>query len=361
VTTTTNGTTDATTTSATTSARAVLTRQEVLDLARAAHQAPSIHNTQPWLLLARPDGLDVLEDTRRALPGADPHGRERLVSCGAALYNAEVALARRGRTPAVTLLPDGDGGPRLASLRAGAPAPVTPELEALHRAIGERRTHRRIFMASGSSEHHLPALHAAVAPLQVRLAVLPAALRPAFARLTWQAAQRQVADEAVRDDLAEWTRPGRDGDGVPARSLGTAPFPVDGLLTRTRPAGEEPPAWVTDDLGQGTVAVLLTGRDGRRDWLRAGRALEALLLAATRAGLVASFIGQAVQRPDTREGLGQLLGTPGHPQVVLRIGEPLVDVPATPRRPLGEVLVDASPDVPPSVLPVVRPVPTRRD
>jgi hypothetical protein len=195
-------------------------------------------------------------------------------------------------------------------------------------------------MASRSSEQHVPALHAAVRPLGVRLAVLPAASRTAFARLVWQAAQRLVADEAVRGDLDEWTRPGRAGDGVPPRSQGTAPFPVDGLLTRTRPSGEEPPSWVSEDLAQGTVAVLLTPGDTRRDWLQAGRALEALLLTATAAGLVASFLGQAVQHAQACTRLAALLGESGHPQVVLRIGEPLVDVPATPRRPLAEVFVD---------------------
>ncbi len=318
-----------------------LTSQQVADLARAAHLAPSIHNTQPWLLLARPDGLDVVEDSRRALPGVDPRGRDRLVSCGAALRNAEVALARLGRTPVVTMLPDGDGAPRVASLRAGGPRPGTPEATALYAAISRRRTHRRIFMAARSVEPHVSALHAAVAPLGVRLAVLPAASRGAFARLVWQAAQRLVADEAVRGDLTEWTRPGRVGDGVPLRSQATAPFPVDGLLTHTRPSGEEPPPWVSEDLAQGTVAVLLTPGDTRLDWLKAGRALEALLLTATAAGLVASFIGQAVQDGLARTRLAELLGAGRHPQVVLRIGEPLVDVPATPRRPLPEVFVDA--------------------
>ena len=320
-----------------------LTAAEITDLARAAHLAPSIHNTQPWLLLARPDGLDVLEDPRRALPGVDPRGRDRLISCGAAVHNAEVALARSGRAPVVTVLPDGDGAPRVASLRAGAPRAVTPDVDALWRAVRQRRTHRRIFMATRSSEQHVPALHAAVRPLGVRLAVLPAASRGSFARLVWQAAQRLVADDAVRGDLDEWTRPDRTGDGVPLRSQATAGFPVDGLLTRTRPSGEEPPPWVSEDLAQGTVAVLLTPGDARRDWLQAGRALEALLLTATAAGLVASFLAPSVQDPLARTHLAALLGESGHAQVALRIGEPLVDVPPTPRRPLAEVFADLTP------------------
>jgi len=322
----------------TSTALPALTRQQILDLARAAHQAPSIHNSQPWRLRATADGLDLDEDPTRALRGVDPTGRERLISCGAAVYNAEVALARLGRSPLVTVLPDGSDSPRVAGLRAGTPSPPTPQIEDLYRAIWERRTHRRIFMASHSIDALLPALQQAVAPFGVRLAVVPASRRAAFAQLLWDAVQRQVHDEAAQEDLAEWTRPDRANDGIPAQSQATAPFPVDGLLTRTRPQSESAPAWVVDDLAQGTVVVLLTRRDDRRQWVQTGRGLEALLLHATVKGLVASFLNQAVQQADFRPLLVRLLGEVGHPQLVLRIGESLVSVPPTPRRPLGEVL-----------------------
>jgi hypothetical protein len=315
-----------------------LTRQQVLDLARAAHRAPSIHNTQPWQLVARPDGLDVLEDPARRLGRTDPSGRDRVLSCGAALRNAEVTLARLGHTPVTTLLPDGPAGERLAALRAGPARPSTPQVDGLYRAIWTRRTHRRIFMATRSIETLLPALVAAVAPFGSRLGVLRPARRARFAQIVWSAAQRQVRDEELRRELAEWTRPGRDVDGVPPHSQGTGPFPVDGLLTRTPPVTGTPPTWVLDDLAVGTVAVLVAPRDGRAEWLQAGRALENLLLTLTAAGLVASFLNQAVQQEEFRSALADAVDERGAPQVVLRIGEPLVGVPQTPRRPLGDVL-----------------------
>jgi hypothetical protein len=56
------------------------------------------------------------------------------------------------------------------------------------------------------------------------------------------------------------------------------------------------------------------------------------------AGLVATFADQATQDPRTRQELGEVLDVLGFPQVVLRLGHPLVDVPPTPRRPLEELL-----------------------
>jgi nitroreductase len=316
----------------------VMSRQQLLDLARAAHQAPSIHNSQPWRLRARDNGLDIHEDTSRGLPGTDPRGRDRLISCGAALRNAEIAMARLGHVAVTTLLPDGPDAPFLAALRAGPARRPSPEVERLYRAIPERRTHRRIYMASHSRDDLRPQLAAAVAPFGARLAVLEPGRRERFARIVWSAAQQQAQDDDKRRELREWTRPDRTDDGVPARSQGNAAFPVDGLLTRTPPPTETPPPWVEEDLANGTIAVLLVPRDGRTEWLQAGRALENLLLTLTAEGLVASFLNQAVQQEEFRPELAAVVGEVGAPQMVLRIGEPLVSVPRTPRRPLAEVL-----------------------
>jgi len=315
-------------------------RQQVVDLARAAHLAPSVHNSQPWRLRGRDDGLDLYEDTSRALPGTDPHGRERLISCGAAVRNAEIAMARLGHVPVTTLLPDGADGPLVAALRAGPARSPSPEIGRLYSAISRRRTHRRIYMASHGRDDLLPLLASAVTPFGARLAVLEAGMRARFARLVWSAAQQQARDDDRRRELREWTRAGRDGDGIPAGSQGSAPFPVDGLLTRTRPLTETPPPWVQEDLANGTIAVLFVPRDGRTEWLQAGRALENLLLTLTAEGLVASFVNQPVQQEAFRPELAAVVDQIGVPQMVLRVGEPLVTVPRTPRRPLADVLAD---------------------
>jgi type IV secretory pathway TrbD component len=227
----------------------------------------------------------------------------------------------------------------VAALRAGSVRTPSPETEDLYRAIARRRTHRRIFMAGHDRDDLLlPGLASAVVPFGARLAVLQPRQRERVARIIWSAAQQQARDDDKRRELQEWTRPGRDGDGVPPRSHGSAPFPIDGLLARTPPLTETPPAWVREDLANGTIAVLLVLREGREEWLQAGRALENLLLTVTAAGLAASFLNQAVEQEEFRPELAAVVEEPGVPQLVLRIGEPLVTVPPTPRRPLTDVL-----------------------
>ncbi|HEX9538097.1 MAG TPA: hypothetical protein VGA04_07980 [Streptosporangiaceae bacterium] len=74
----------------------------------AAVHAPSVHNTQPWRLSHGEQEISVHADSERRLRVADPHGREMMISCGAALFNIRVALRYLGFVPRVRVLPDPD-------------------------------------------------------------------------------------------------------------------------------------------------------------------------------------------------------------------------------------------------------------
>jgi hypothetical protein len=87
--------------------------------------------------------------------------------------------------------------------------------------------------------------------------------------------------------------------------------------------------------------VLLTRGDTRRDWLVAGQALERVLLAATARGLATSLLTQAAEVPSMRWLLRSSLG-PGQPHALIRLGYGPRG-PASPRRPVPDVLVFGSP------------------
>ena len=68
--------------------------------------APSIHNTQPWRFLLSGTSLEVHADWSRRLRVLDPRGRQLLISCGCAVFNARVALAAAGYDATVERWPD---------------------------------------------------------------------------------------------------------------------------------------------------------------------------------------------------------------------------------------------------------------
>src|SRR2546423_860927 len=107
--------------------------------------APSNHNSQPWLFGIGDGALRVRADRSRALPVVDPFDRELVISCGAALLNARLALRGLGYATTVEVLPDRSDPDLLACLHlAGRRVPTTADLQ-LVEAIPRRRTNRRPF------------------------------------------------------------------------------------------------------------------------------------------------------------------------------------------------------------------------
>jgi hypothetical protein len=92
------------------------------------------------------------------------------------------------------------------------------------------------------------------------------------------------------------------------------------------------------------LAVLATGGDSRSDWLRAGQALQRILLLACCHGVGGGLLGQAAAFPYRAQNAGYGLGGQ-HIQLVLRLG-PGLPAPVTQRRPVGDVLRIAATDQP---------------
>ena len=84
------------------------------------------------------------------------------------------------------------------------------------------------------------------------------------------------------------------------------------------------------------IAVLTTGGDGPADWLRAGQALQRVLLTAALYGISASFLNQPLDLRDIREHTDPWHRR-GHPQMIIRFGYGPA-VPRAPRRPAQELL-----------------------
>jgi len=74
--------------------------------AQDALQAPSVLNTQPWRWRIDADVLELHADRDRQLAVADPDGRLLLLSCGAALHHARLAMAAAGWSAQVRRLAD---------------------------------------------------------------------------------------------------------------------------------------------------------------------------------------------------------------------------------------------------------------
>ncbi|MGE5831069.1 MAG: nitroreductase, partial [Micromonosporaceae bacterium] len=99
----------------------------LVQAARLAGFAPSIHNTQPWHWRIDGSTMELLAEPTRQLAVTDPEGRMLTISCGAALHHVRVALAAEGWAVDVERVPDRDDRDLLARLDLAGTVPVAPE------------------------------------------------------------------------------------------------------------------------------------------------------------------------------------------------------------------------------------------
>jgi hypothetical protein len=125
--------------------RTTLTRAQWRDVLASAISAPSVLNTQPWSFTVRDNRVELHADKDRQLQVLDPHGRQLLMSCGAALLNLRLAIVQRTRDPGVRLLPEPTDPLHVATVTIGRSRTPTPDESELFAAIPRRRTNRRPF------------------------------------------------------------------------------------------------------------------------------------------------------------------------------------------------------------------------
>ena len=310
-------------------------RQLVRELLAAATAAPSMHNTQPWRFKVAPDAIELYADPQRTLPVGDPNGRAVHIACGAALFNLRLAAAAAGREPVIQLLPDPDRPLLLAAIRLAGPHRTTSDERELHAAITGRHTNRGPYSGRPVPPGVLAELTEAARAEGGILHVLDEEETSRVLYLARDAERDLLADPGYRGELATWAGGPRGQDGIPDSALAPRspdrPAPVREFAPgRPAPAGY---AWFEE---HPQLVVLSTPPGGRASWLRAGQALQRVLLTATGRGVSASPLTQPLETTDAwlvrdpRSGFED-------PQMILRIGYGL-PVPSAPRRPVPDVL-----------------------
>jgi len=298
--------------------------------------APSSHNTQPWFFRLSESAIDLCADRTRALPANDPEDRELTISCGCALMNLRIAAASAGLHVQVRLLPKPEELDLLARVSLSNQSDVDAEDAQLADFIETRRTYRKRFAPREVSASALDQLNEATKREGARLVpLLTEEVRQKIAALVAEGDVAQWANPSWRRELAAWMHPRRRGDGLTMPALAV---PVAQLVVRTFDMGGGVGA-KDRQLAEASplLAVLSTDSDHPRDWLLAGQALQRTLLIGCRQGLQASYLNQPVQVASLRPKL-QTLVRAGFPQILLRIGYPVEEIPPAPRRALDDVI-----------------------
>jgi hypothetical protein len=307
--------------------------------------APSVHNTQPWRFVIGKGVLEVHADWTRKLRVLDPTGRQLLISCGCALFNVRVALAAAGYDATVDRSPDPIQPGAVALVNMPNQPVERVSLGRLDAVIEQRQSNRRRFADEPVPRNVVETLIAAAAAEDAQLVeISKPEHRSATARLSQEADREQNADPAYRAELRAWTsadpsrRDGVSAMAVPHADAGSGDdipirdFDTHGLGWL--------PTMTHSSLNQ-CLLLLGTVQDQPAAWLRAGEALERVLLEVTQHGYVASLFTQVIEVPRTRELLRRELAVAINPRVLMRVGR-APKTPTSRRRRIADVLSETA-------------------
>ena len=307
--------------------------------------APSVHNTQPWCFTAGRQQIRLYADVGRRLTAADPDGREMMISCGAALFTARLALRSLGYVPEARILPDSADPALVAVLSWPRQAAVTEYERRLFRQVRQRRTHRGAFDPVPLSPVLLAALREGAARDGATLRIVADDAQRAELAAAVETAERSLRLDSERvQELVRWTSPPGSPrpDGVPvtsypARAEHTDPDFPGRDFAHGRGWGLPPLSTAPLHGTVGTVGLLTTDEDSAADWVNAGQALQRILLTASTCGVAAAIHSQPVELGSLRELIRTRLSDGSYPHLVLRLGT-VIQVAASVRRPPADVL-----------------------
>jgi hypothetical protein len=268
-----------------------------------------------------------------------------MISCGAALFTAKLAVRSLGYVPETRILPNPADASLIARLRWRRRASTAIAEEQLFDQITRRRTHRGGFQPQPPDPGLIAALRtdAAWHGAALRIASTDEA-RAVLAAITDMAEYAESLDAAYVRELRAWApAPGSTRlDGVsafsyPARPDLMSPYFPGRDFAGGRGWGLPSSSPATPARFAGLVCLLTTPADGPVAWVNAGQALQRILLRSAASGVAAALHSQPVEVDWLREAVRAQVGDGSYPQLVLRLGT-VLQTAVSLRRPPESVL-----------------------
>jgi hypothetical protein len=290
--------------------------EAIVDIARFA---PSVHNTQPWVVTISDISIVVSIDPAHRLHDGDPTGRETIISLGIFAEAICLAAATCGlRADSVELKDE------LCVISFGqAHSGDTAAVELLKQRCTDRSVYKPLTIPSAvldtisQSRQH--------AGISITTAT-DTAMIAAVAQLTGQGIQLALSNPDFREELSQYlVTPGSHQQrGIATRSLYIPrllqyiePWLLKTGLTNQPEVRLEKQRW---ESASGLVFICSDG-DLHEDWFQVGRSYLAVSLAIEKAGLSQATSAAIVEASDFHEDIEKLLGTTQRIQAILRVGQ----------------------------------------
>jgi nitroreductase len=340
-----------------------------LVLVRAAILAASPHNTQPWLFKVTTSWIELYVDTARNVGALDPYLREEHIGIGCAIENLMLAAAANGYAATLTLVPGKPGAiaaePTRSLVARVDLATSKPEESELYAAIPRRHTNRSPYQPEKPIPPRFMDELGSVGKDEagVRLFLFTSAAdRKKFTAISSVANTELYSDPEVERSSERWIRTKwsdlqkhRDGLTIDAFGLSPIATAVSKMMPlwmfRRIASRTQKTAYSELMLSAPLIGIIgVRDRYDQEDCMRAGRIWQRLHLLATARSLVARPSNEAVEMIDHERSRGKeprqaglLAGIIGdatwQPTFVFYMGYPMLTAPASPRRPIEDVVL----------------------
>lgn len=323
-------------------------------LVQCAGQAPSSHNTQPWIFKilsnsAHPADSFIIEvygDPHRMLLLSDPDAREFFISIGCAIENILVAADYYNLSVEVAYFPDAKQKLFVARIMVRGLLAANKKDGGHHLVfeIEKRHANREPF----AKDHAVPEAFVekimALAQPGYRLSVVVDKIQKAvLAKIAGDATFAAFKDKGFCRELSQWIKPSspKYPDGMPGYNLGI-PWPISFVVPLAIRYGDVAKAQrkMVDAMVSSTPLFLVISTDLNepRDWVEAGRILEHIWLMATGEGIKMGLLGAPIEIGSFYTELQAVLHLSSRPQIFCRLGYAPKIPPKSPRLPVDAIM-----------------------
>lgn len=291
-------------------------------IARAVIEAPSVHDTQPWNLRLPDHAAELDERVEFAEPGDDPLRPDRLVSCGTAVANLELAMRVLGWRTRTSLLPDPERPALVARIDTLEPStPSSTDLR-LYSAISHRRSHREPFAhitVPAATVADVVAAGGEVPGVGIRLLASDEA--PVLAEMLTYSAEAKRRNAHYQREMFSWTSHWQPGGNSEVVTTWNATLDEDGPAGQVMvTTGVPETSALAAAIDRETVLIFSVASTEPIDLIRVGIAAERAWLAAVDARLSASVLTHPLRVEDSAARFADRLDLGASPQLIMRIG-----------------------------------------
>ena len=318
------------------------------ELIRAAIQAPSGHNSQPWKFYIDSSSIEIVPDFTKALPVVDANHRELYISLGCAVENLCLAAKEKGYRPAPSITQKDDS---TYSIRVELTEEQVQK-DPLFQAIDTRQTNRSAYSHRMIDPDTISMIREVSCQEGTQFSMYPRKSETynTLSEYIYRGNAIQMQDKAFKKELLSWIRFNKKHirktkDGLTHEVMGTPATPsflgklIVGLFLKPDPQNK------TDrkKLESSSHLVLFTTKNNTpREWIALGRTLERFLLKTTSLGIANAYMNPPCEVKALAEELrGGLTKNREYPALLLRIGyaEPM---PYAPRKKVEKVISNSN-------------------